>query len=235
MNRLFYIFFTIIACGYLFAATTPAEAKKQLKEKFKSNVSVDQTLNDVVINNIPVGKTPPAGRGVPPRFAAYIIYIDDKSDLDALSENIATAAGKRRSKGGGTLLVDIITGANKYLGRSNMNLQEIKISGTNVSSRLDDGIPVFCWLAVNKFYKTDFTDRTKLRAQASNAADWNKQLRKLEKKKFMEKTSTYIDSIICGYNKATKEYMVIGPAPEPIWLTEKEINELISDAFVLRF
>ncbi|MFR6032401.1 MAG: hypothetical protein ACLUKN_04005 [Bacilli bacterium] len=51
----------------------------------------------------------------------------------------------------------------------------------------------------------------------------------------MEKTSTYIDSIICGYNKATKEYLVIGPALEPIWLTEREINELISDAFVLRF
>ena len=107
---------------------------KQLKEKFKSNVSVDQTLNDVVINNIPVGKTPPAGRGVSPRFAAYIIYIDDKSDLDALSKNIATAAGKRRSKGGGTLLADIITGANKYLGRSNMNLQEIKIESAGASS-----------------------------------------------------------------------------------------------------
>lgn len=72
-----------------------------------------------------------------------------------------------------------------------MNLQEIKISGTNVSSRLDDGIPVFCWLAVNKFYKTDFTDRTKLRAQASNAADWNKQLRKLEKKNLWKNQHIY--------------------------------------------
>ena len=235
MKKLLYIFFALTACASLFAAITPAEAKKQLKEKFKSNVSVDQTLNDVVINNIPVGKTPPAGRGVLPRFAAYIIYIDEKSDLSEISESISNTAGKRRSRRGGTFLVDIIAGANKLLGRNNMNLQEIRVSGTNISSRIDDGIPIFCWLAVNKFYKTDFTDRTKLRAQAKNTADWNKQMRKLEKKNFKEKTSTYIDSIICGYNKATKEYMVIGPAPEPIWLTEKEINELISDAFVLRF
>lgn len=235
MKKLLYIFFALTACASLFAAITPAEAKKQLKEKFKSNVSVDQTLNDVVINNIPVGKTPPAGRGVSPRFAAYIIYIDEKSDLSEISESISNTAGKRRSRSGGTLLVDIIAGANKLLGRNNMNLREIRVSGTNISSRIDDGIPIFCWLAVNKFYKTDFTDRTKLRAQAKNTADWNKQMRKLEKKNFKEKTSTYIDSIICGYNKATKEYMVIGPAPEPIWLTEKEINELISDAFVLRF
>ena len=235
MIKLLYIFFALTACASLFAAITPAEAKKQLKEKFKSNVSVDQTLNDVVINNIPVGKTPPAGRGVSPRFAAYIIYIDEKSDLSEISESISNTAGKRRSRSGGTLLVDIIAGANKLLGRNNMNLREIRVSGTNISSRIDDGIPIFCWLAVNKFYKTDFTDRTKLRAQAKNTADWNKQMRKLEKKNFKEKTSTYIDSIICGYNKATKEYMVIGPAPEPIWLTEKEINELISDAFVLRF
>ena len=235
MKKLLYIFFALTACASLFAAITPAEAKKQLKEKFKSNVSVDQTLNDVVINNIPVGKTPPAGRGVSPRFAAYIIYIDEKSDLSEISESISNTAGKRRSRSGGTLLVDIIAGANKLLGRNNMNLREIRVSGTNISSRIDDGIPIFCWLAVNKFYKTDFTDRTKVRAQAKNTADWNKQMRKLEKKNFKEKTSTYIDSIICGYNKATKEYMVIGPAPEPIWLTEKEINELISDAFVLRF
>lgn len=235
MKKLLYIFFALTTCASLFAAITPAEAKKQLKEKFKSNVSVDQTLNDVVINNIPVGKTPPAGRGVSPRFAAYIIYIDEKSDLSEISESISNTAGKRRSRSGGTLLVDIIAGANKLLGRNNMNLREIRVSGTNISSRIDDGIPIFCWLAVNKFYKTDFTDRTKLRAQAKNTADWNKQMRKLEKKNFKEKTSTYIDSIICGYNKATKEYMVIGPAPEPIWLTEKEINELISDAFVLRF
>ena len=183
MKKLLYIFFALTMCVCLFAAITPAEAKKQLKEKFKSNVSVDQTLNDVVINNIPVGKTPPAGRGVSPRFAAYIIYIDEKSDLSEISESISNTAGKRRSRSGGTLLVDIIAGANKLLGRNNMNLREIRVSGTNISSRIDDGIPIFCWLAVNKFYKTDFTDRTKLRAQAKNTADWNKQMRKLEKKK----------------------------------------------------
>ncbi len=68
-----------------------------------------------------------------------------------------------------------------------------------------------------------------------NRDDWSKALRKLEKKRINARGTMYSQALIMGFNKETDEYLIAGLSEKPIWITERELKNLLLNGFILRY
>ena len=62
-------------------------------------------------------------------------------------------------------------------------------------------------------------------------------MRQLEKKKIVVSYGrVYMQALVFGFNKNTNEYQLAGVSKDgPVWITERELKNVISSAFILRF
>lgn len=220
--------------GGVEASRKGAAAKAELKKLLKEGVKTEEN-GDVVITGLPPVTTMNIDRvrEVGYVFFRLLIYVDPDLDVEKLGESIDKAAGNRRTPGGGMYIKDIMSGIDKYFARRNLNLQKINFSGTAPRQKIDDGLPILCWISSNGDYEGHYVNRLEKRGEAKDMASWSKELRKLEKKN--KKGNSYMKALCIGYNKATGEYLFNGLAKEDIWMTEKEAKDAMLEAYVLRF
>ena len=228
----------------LFAAgPDAAKSKTDMKAEFKTRVTKND-FGDIFISKLPdlpdkskvkdlnvIGTT----------MLVFISYVDNELDFDKLNDSKASKHFKKETvdkKGNRKSSVPIdglIAGANKYLSSKNMGLQKVGYTANNFRQRLEDGVPILCWLAVSDLYEGDFTNRMAERKAAKSPDDWSKALRKLEKKKINARGTMYSQALIMGFNKETDEYLIAGLSEKPIWITERELKNLLLNGFILRY
>lgn len=220
--------------GGVEASRKGAAAKAELKKLLKEGVKTEKN-GDVVITGLPPITRMNLDRvlEVGPVFFRMLIYVDPDLDIEKLGESIDKAAGKRRTPGGGMYIKDIMDGIDKYFARRNLSLQKINFGGTAPRQKIEDGLPILCWIDSNGDYAGHYANRLKKRGEAKDMASWAKELRKLEKKN--KKGNSYTKALCIGYNKDTGEYLFSGLAKEDIWMTEKEAKDSMLEAYVLRF
>ncbi len=233
MKKFLAILVWIFAAALSFSSHA-AEDKASLKARFEKNVTKAEN-GDVIISGFqkPENLKDPSDIGM--AFVMCLAYIDPELDFDNLSDSINKAVGKKRTPNGGRPIASIMDGISKYLGRKNMNLQQVRLSGVSAKQKLDAGLPIFCWTAVSPIYNGALKERSQKRADTSDIKTWAKDLRKLEQRKIKREKSTYTQCIIAGYNKASDEYRILGVSEIPIWITEKELKNLLLDAYIVRF
>ena len=211
----------------LFAAGPDAgKSKTDMKAEFKTRVTKND-FGDIFISKLPdlpdkskvkdlnvIGTT----------MLVFISYVDNELDFDKLNDSMAKSSGAIDKKGNRKSSVPIdglIAGANKYLSSKNMGLQKVGYTANNFRQRLEDGVPILCWLAERK--------------AAKSPDDWSKALRKLEKKRINARGTMYSQALIMGFNKETDEYLIAGLSEKPIWITERELKNLLLNGFILRY
>lgn len=226
----------------LFAAgPDAAKSKTDMKAEFKTRVTKND-FGDIFISKLPelpdkskikdlnvIGTT---------TMLVFISYVDNELDFGKLNDSMAKSSGAIDKKGNRKSSVPIdglIAGANKYLSSKNMGLQKVGYTANNFRQRLEDGVPILCWLAVSDLYEGDFTNRMAERKAAKSPDDWSKALRKLEKKKINARGTMYSQALIMGFNKETDEYLIAGLSEKPIWITERELKNLLLNGFILRY
>ena len=131
----------------------------------------------------------------------------------------------------------IIAGVNKYLNTKGMGLQKVGFTPNNTRNRLSDGIPLLCWVAESDLYDNDLKERAAERKNAKSPEEWAKAVKKLEKKKIaVSRDRVFMQALVLGFNKKTNEYLIAGVSKDgPVWITERELKNVISSAFILRF
>lgn len=231
--------FFSISC--LYAAGSPAaQSKTDMKAEFKTRVTKND-FGDIFISKLPElpGKSKIKDLNViGTTMLVFISYVDNELDFDKLNDSMAKSSGAIDKKGNRKSSVPIdglIAGANKYLSSKNMGLQKVGYTANNFRQRLEDGVPILCWLAVSDLYEGDFTNRMAERKAAKSPDDWSKALRKLEKKKINARGTMYSQALIMGFNKETDEYLIAGLSEKPIWITERELKNLLLNGFILRY
>lgn len=45
----------------------------------------------------------------------------------------------------------------------------------------------------------------------------------------------YSQALIMGFNKDTDEYLIAGLSKKPIWITERELKNLLLNGYILRY
>lgn len=213
-------------------AKSGAAAKAALKEKFKKNVEAASN-GDVYLKEFPEADFSKLkdNENISGALLVFLTYVDPDIDFEALNKSIAKETG---GKSGKVPIKFVMAGISKYLGRNNMQLQKVSVSGSNVIQKIDDGVPLIAWILADPIYEKVFFERTKKREETNNAEAWKKDLRKSEVKR-LPKGNVYTRALITGYNKKTDEYRVMGVAKSPVWLTEKELRGLLLEAYQLRF
>lgn len=210
------------------------ESKAELKARFKKNVETSD-FGDAVIRNLPEpdASKVSADAHLGGAFLVFISYADPEFDFDALAKYMKKAIGKKKSDA--VPIAAIMAGVDKGLARKNMAFQKMKFAGTTPAQKIADGLPIFCWLRESPAYRGAFKSRTDDRSAAGEADAWAKTLRKLELKKVPADKTMCLPALVLGYNKTTSEYLVAGASEKPVWITEKELKSLVSEAYVLRF
>lgn len=223
--------FCCLPSAYSAPSQSGAAAKAALKEKFKNNVA---TLDngDVILKGFPDADfSKLQGTDlVSDALLVFLTYVDSEIDFKALDKAILRETGGKK---GSVPIKSIMQGVSKYLGRYNMQLQKVPVSGSGVSQKIDDGTPIIIYILADSLYGK-IADRTQKRRAAKSIDDWTKDLRKLEIKKF-PKGHIFANAIIAGYNKKSGEYLVLGVSRKPVWMTEKEVRNLMLAAYQLRF
>ena len=216
-------------------AKSGAAAKAALKQRFKDNVGTSPN-GDVYLKSFPdadfskLKNTELVGSAL----LVFLSYVDPDLDFAALDKAILRETGGKK---GSVPIKNIMAGIGKYLGRYNMQLQKIAVSGSSVNSKIDDGAPVIVWLKMepaDNIYDKIFLPRSAKRANFSDIDEWGRELRKSELKKFPQ-GRIFGRALIGGYNKKSGEYLVFGISKKPIWLTEKEVRGLMLEAYQLRY
>ena len=220
------LLFAYVPFTGLWSADNPDAAKPRidLKREFKTRVETNQ-FGDVFIARLPM--------------LALISYIDKDLDFEKLDESLNKATGAVDKKGDRKDSVPIdglIAGANRYLASKNMGLQKVGFTANNFRQRIEDGVPILCWLVVSGLYDGEFTARASERSSAKSPDDWSKSLRKLEKKKIANSRGRlFSQALLLGFNKKTDEYLVAGCSKKPVWLTERELKNLMLNGYILRY
>ncbi len=223
------IFFTIILLS-VFLATNAQEASKGNRAETKARIIkniITAENGDVVVNILP-DKNFSFGYS-DQLLGIYLYYFDPSVDGEKLSESIKKEAGNKR------LIVDIMEGVSKYMASRGLNFQKVSPSYNEIKSKLDDGIPLFCYFNSSNKYGTDFLGRAKERSEAKDMKEWGATLRRKEITKFVTSKKSLWSCSIIGYNPQTKEIMVFGLAQKPIWMAEKELKEAVSYCYAMRF
>lgn len=229
-----------VSCAVLFSALAVApffsdaeESKSELRERFRKNI--DKAENgDVVIAGFrkPENLKDPEGIGM--GLVVCLAYVDPEMDFDKLSDSISHAVGKSKKPDGSMPVALIIEGAKKYLARKNMSMQQVKFSGTAAQQKIEEGLPVLCWAAdVQEYYGT-LKERALKRKECSDIKEWTKDLRKLGHQK-IKHGKMFTQCIVDGYNKISGEFRLRGVAEDPVWITEKELKDLVLNAYIIRF
>lgn len=215
-------------------------SRTQLRELFKSRVKTNEKGDIRIVEFPEVKLTEIEGKArvLDGLTATFITYVDGDIDFVRLNKSMAKYSGainkKGERKGGGIPISGLIEGINKYLSSKSMGLQKVNFSAVNFRQRLEDGVPILCWIASSNVYETSFADRTKEREKAANIKDWNKELRKSEIKG-ITKSNMFEKALCIGFNPATNEYLFAGPSSEPFWMLDKEIRRVLLNAYVLRY
>ena len=233
MKKIFTIA-TLLSIAALGAVQTSlaADAKAELRQKFKDNVKTAEN-GDVVIADLPkvdmskLKNTEMVG----PLIMTFISYVDPDINFEELDKSIVAATGGKKPP---VPISAIMAGIGKYLGRKNMQFQSVPFSGNNIVSRIEDGVPVIAWVASSDIYQKTFVPRTEKRAGVSKSEDWAKELRKLEQKK-LPRGKTFSRCLILGCNKTTDEFLLAGVSETPVWMTAKEVKAVLLEAYVLRY
>ena len=227
------IMFGAFNCAYCAPdAKSAAAAKAALKEKFKSNIEKKDN-GDVFLKEFPnadFSKLKNAEK-VGPVLLLFLSYVDTDIDFEALNKSISRETGDKK---GAVPIKSIMAGIGRYLGRNNMQLQKVSVSGSGIEQKIDDGVPLIAWLSASDIYDKTMVPRTKKRMAAKNIDEWTKEMKKLEVKR-MPRDRTFTRALITGYNKKSGEYLVLGVSEKPVWLTEKELKGCILEAYQLRF
>ncbi len=211
---------------------TPAETKGEAKARVAANIEKKDN-GDVIIKPLPRADIKEVkGMNVDHTLLAYLYYANSSIDIQKLVQFI-----DRSTKGGASnLIVDYMEGAIKYMGTKNMNFQKLSPSLSNIAQRIDEGLPVYCWLFNSNEYGSSMTSRTKERDACADIREWAVLLRKKEVKNGSKNSKTCKPALVMGYNATTKELMVWGVAPDRIWMTEREFKDyILQNAYALRF
>ena len=236
------LLFAYVPFPGLWSADNPDAAKPRidLKREFKTRVETNQ-FGDVFIARLPMPDSSKLKNTdvVGPSMLALISYIDKDLDFEKLDESLNKATGAVDKKGDRKDSVPIdglIAGANRYLASKNMGLQKVGFTANNFRQRIEDGVPILCWLVVSGLYDGEFTARASERSSAKSPDDWSKSLRKLEKKKIANSRGRlFSQALLLGFNKKTDEYLVAGCSKKPVWLTERELKNLMLNGYILRY
>ena len=217
--------FFSISCLYA-AGSSAAQSKTDMKAEFKTRVTKND-FGDIFISKLP--ELPDKSKTkdlnvIGTTMLVFISYVDNELDFDKLNDSMAKSP-----------IDGLISGANKYLSSKNMGLQKVGYTANNFRQRLEDGVPILCWLAVSDLYEGDFTNRLAERKAAKSPDDWSKALRKLEKKRINARGTMYSQALIMGFNKDTDEYLIAGLSKKPIWITERELKNLLLNGYILRY
>ena len=231
--------FFSISCLYA-AGSSGAQSKTDMKAEFKTRVTKND-FGDIFISKLP--ELPDKSKTkdlnvIGTTMLVFISYVDNELDFDKLNDSMAKSSGAIDKKGNRKSSVPIdglISGANKYLSSKNMGLQKVGYTANNFRQRLEDGVPILCWLAVSDLYEGDFTNRLAERKAAKSPDDWSKALRKLEKKRINARGTMYSQALVMGFNKETDEYLIAGLSEKPIWITERELKNLLLNGYILRY
>lgn len=217
-----------------------AKLKADLKQEFKTRVETNQ-FGDVFINKLPMPDSSKLKNVdvVRPSMLVFISYVDKDLDFEKLDESMNKATGAVDKKGNRKSSVPIdglIGGANRYLASKNMGLQKVGFTANNFRQRIEDGIPILCWMANSDLYQGDFTARLAERSSAKSPDEWSESLRKLEKKKIAgSRDRMFSSALLLGFNKRTDEYLVAGLSRKPVWITERELKNLLLNGYILRY
>ncbi len=217
------------------------KSKSELKQEFKSRVETND-FGDTCIKKLPFPDeaTMAKVRNLHITMLALVSYVDNELDFEKLAASVDKATGAVDKKGKRKELVSvdgIIAGVNKYLNTKGMGLQKVGFTPNNTRNRLSDGIPLLCWVAESDIYDNDLKERTAERKNAKSPEEWAKAVKKLEKKKIaVSRDRVFLQALVLGFNKKTNEYLLAGVSKDgPVWITERELKNVISNAFILRF
>ncbi len=212
-------------------------SKADLREIFKTRIEKND-FGDLAIVKFPevdLKEIQSKSQALTQLMAMLLAYVDSDIDYVRLNKLMAKYSGADKNASGGLPIRGLMNGMNKYLANKSMGLSKTNFSAVNVRQKLEDGVPVFCWLATGAFYDRELTDRYKERKTFKSAEEWQKELRKQELKK-LRKGRMVSDALCIGFNPATNEYLIIGVARNnPVWMTEREIKSVLTGAYILRY
>ncbi len=208
-----------------------AEVKVALKERLKSGIK-KETNGDVIVR-LPMVDIEKAKSYtfINPILTIFLSYIDPEMDFENLNKNLEREIGKKKDK---VPISKIMSGISKGLARNNMQLQKMGFSEGNVIKKLDEGVPLIAWLTYSDIYEKKLLHRTEKRATVGNMVDWEKELRSAELRKIV-KGRVFSYALIMGYNKESGEFLVFGLSKKPVWMTQKEVKQVLLEAYQLRY
>ncbi len=230
------LFSQVFATAYADDADKDMSEKAKLRREFKTRVEKND-FGDVRIVKFPESKVEEIQsktRVLNPLTAMFLAYVTDDIDYERLNKLMAKFSGaKQNSKS--FPIAGLMEGINRYLAHKSMGLSKVNFSAVNFRQRLEDGVPILCWVTTGPFYDAELTDRFKERQKANSAEEWERALRKTELKKIAKKR--LVTTALCiGFNPDTDEYLLIGPArANPIWMTDKELKGALTGAYILRY
>ncbi len=213
-----------------------AESKADIKARLLANMEKKEN-GDVFIKAIPGVKVGDIDASrVDPLLINYLSYVDKTVDPEKLMQSIDRAAKLKKGEQRVLYSNEIFDGVVKYMATKNMNFQKVAVSVNNIAQRIDDGIPLFCWLKAHSEYRGEISQRTKERDACADIKEWSKNLKKSEIKNFAKGPNRVTKVMIVGYNQTTREYLIQGAADSRIWITEGEFKKCIyDDLCALRF
>lgn len=124
-----------------------------------------------------------------------------------------------------------------------------KISDTDVQRKIDEGIPVYCWIWISQEYYETLKERTQKRKEYGNVKEWtkSKDLRDIKLHRIDRKEMSRRWCVIDGYNKTSGEFRMCKAnvrnylpyidyvESSLVWITEKEFRYFLGSVCTARF
>ncbi len=227
------IFNVCFAAALIFAqplsyAQEKAESRGEMESRLKGNLEKN-ALGDVCIKTLPKQSASLSGlKGMEILLYSYIYYITPDVHYSELSKCVGDVVAKKKGDKN-FLREDVVEAVSKYFASKNLKFQRVTFSFAAVKKRLDDGVPLYCWIARSKAYETTFATRAKRRSSAESVKAWAKDLEEFVDKKMLGEANAADRAIITGYNPVTQEIRLQGlpKFPDELWITEKELKQVL--------
>lgn len=165
---------------------------------------------------------------LPAVLILIMTYVDPDIDVEAFNKIMAKLKKPK--------ITEVTDKASDFLQKKGMRLKDMKYSQGTIQKLIDNGLPLYAYIKNDKSAFTAIAKRTKDRpTEDAKMTKWKSDLKDNTQKKINADSNEAFSSIIIGFNKDTREYLVLSGTYGFIWVLESELKAGLIQLYQLKY